>query len=90
MTMYETVLYEFWKTAEFDYSDLNQKKWQMDVFESIKWYIVTDRAPLAWVKALSKADPKKLIRYVLRQENQSTDGQIKAVTDYLQRYCKLG
>ena len=85
----ENTLYLIWKSAEFNYTSETEKRKQIDVYQSIKWYVLTGRSSVTWDKALKKANPKKLISYILKSSDQSVDGQIKSTTKYLKRYCGL-
>lgn len=81
------MLYNIWRIAEFDYSSYEEKRNQVDAYNSIEWYVHTGRSCIAWERSLKKANPKKLLKYILKQDDQSVDGQIKAATEYLRRYC---
>lgn len=83
----EDLLHKIWMAAEFDYHTIEEKHAQVDAYNSIAWYLTTGRACYAWEKALGHADPKKLIRFILRQDDSSVDGQVRAATKYLNRYC---
>lgn len=81
------MLYNIWRIAEFDYSSIEEKRNQVDAYNSIEWYVQTGRSCIAWERSLKKANPKKLLKHILKQDDQSVDGQIKAATEYLRRYC---
>jgi len=83
----ENTLYTIWSTAEFNYKTSEEKQSQVDAFHSIEWYVQTSRASVAWVRALAKANPKKLLNHILNAEDQSIDSQITRTTNYLRRYC---
>lgn len=87
MTITDT-LYNIWRTAEFFYTDLEQKRNQVDAYESIAWYCNTGRSTVAFDKALAKANPQKLLRAILKGEN-TVDAQIASAKAYLTRYCGL-
>lgn len=74
--------------ASFDYRTAEEGRAKHSVFDDLCWYIWTGRATVQWIKALSKANPGKLLAYVLKG-GQSTDDRIRSVTSYLTRYCNL-
>lgn len=82
------MLYNIWRIAEFDYSTIEEKYSQIDAYHSIEWYVMTGRSCLAWENALKKANPKKLINFILKQDDQSVQGQVESTTKYLRRYCQ--
>ena len=83
----EDLLHKIWMIAEFDYQTIEQKHAQVDVYNSLAWYLTTGRACYAWEKALKRADPKKLINFILKQDDQSVDAQVRNATRYLKRHC---
>lgn len=58
-------------------------------YSAINWYIETCRASAAWEKALQKANPRKLLHYMLSGEDKSDDVMVTRATKYLKRYCGL-
>ena len=56
--------------------------------DAIKWYVSTGRAYPNWIKALFRANPRKIVAYVAR-EGGSTNDMVKKATSYLRRYCGL-
>ena len=88
MTHISDTLYNIWRTAEFFYNTPEQKKAQVDAYESIAWYCNTGRSTVAFEKALAKANPAKLLNAMLKGES-SVDAQIATAKAYLTRYCGL-
>lgn len=86
--MLDETLYGIWRIAEFNYSSEEEKHNQIDAYHSIEWYVTTGRSCLSWERSLNKANPKKLLKHILKQDDQSIDGQIKSTTEYLKRYCQ--
>ena len=82
-------LYNLWEAAEFGHETPEERADYRDAYNSVEWYVNTGRAPLAWEKALARADPKKLLAFILNGEDQSVDGQVARVTKYLDHYCRL-
>ena len=82
-------LYNLWKAAEFGHRTQQEKSAYQDAYGAVEWYINTGRAPLGWERALSRADPKKLLDYILDGDDQSMSAQAERATDYLKRYCRL-
>ena len=82
-------LFNLWKTAEFGHRTQREKAAYQDAFGAVEWYINTGRAPLGWERALDRADPKKLLDYILDGDSQSMSEQVERATDYLKRYCRL-
>lgn len=86
--MIDDTLFKIWKVAEFDYQNKAEHQRQIDIYHSIEWYVNTGRTCLPWERSLDIANPKKLLRYVMRQDDQSVNGQIHSVTKYLRHYCQ--
>lgn len=82
-------LYNLWKTAEFGHRTQREKTAYQNAYGAVEWYVNTGRAPLGWERALDRADPKKLLDYILDGDNQSMSEQVERATDYLKRYCRL-
>ena len=74
--------------ASFDYRTAEEGQNKHAICDDINWYVWTGRATVQWIKALSKANPSKLLAYVLKG-GQATDDRIRSVTSYLTRYCGL-
>lgn len=87
MTSTDT-LYNIWRTAEFFYNDLDQKRAQVDAYHSIEWYVTTGRSTVAFDRSLAKANPAKLLKAILKG-GDSVDEQIASTKAYLTRYCGL-
>lgn len=87
--MVSDTLYNLWSAAEFGHETPEERADYRDAYYSVEWYVSTGRAPLAWEKALARADPKKLLAFILKGDNQSVDGQVARATAYLERYCRL-
>ena len=72
--------------ASFNYHSDNEGKRKHHAVDDITWYIWTGRASTPWIKALSKANPNKLLNHIAKQAD-TTDETVKATTSYLKRYC---
>ncbi|MBQ9348840.1 MAG: hypothetical protein IJT94_16130, partial [Oscillibacter sp.] len=73
----------------FGHRTQQEKSAYQDAYGAVEWYINTGRVPLGWERALSRADPKKLLDYLLDGDDQSMSAQVERATDYLKRYCRL-
>ena len=87
MNYIDIVLDKLYMESEFHYTTFEQRASQRDAYYAIAWYITTGRATTAWIKAVGKANPRKLIAYILKQEDQSVSAQVNATTTYIRRYC---
>lgn len=56
---------------------------------AISRYVTTGRVWSGWQTAFSKADPDKLLAYIVNGGAGSDDDYIKRATAYLRRFCKL-
>ena len=56
------------------------------VKDAIFWYIGTDRASMAFITALERANPNNLLGR-LGMEGSSTEVYIRKIKRYLQRWC---
>lgn len=56
---------------------------------AISYYITTGRAYSNWESAFAKANPEKLLAYVVSRGSGSDTEYIHRVTAYLRRYCGL-
>lgn len=56
---------------------------------AIRYYILTGRASVDWVKAFLKASPRKLLSRMVTAEAGSDCQAIEITTKYLCRYCGL-
>lgn len=88
MTHINDTLWNLWKTAEFHYTSPEEKRAQVDAYDSLAWYCDTGRSTVAFERALAKANPKKLLGAMLRGD-ASVDGHIASAKKYLSRYCGL-
>ena len=88
MTHITDTLWNLYMTAEFNYSTQEQKRAQVDAYESIAWYCNTGRSTVAFEKALAKANPTKLLKAMLKGDC-TVDAQVASAKAYLQRYCGL-
>lgn len=61
-------------------------KWAGD---AIAYYINTGRASTDWIKAFIRANPKKLMMYMAKGEDHSTNAMLDRANSYLKRYCGL-
>lgn len=57
--------------------------------DAIAWYVNTGRATTNWISSLLKANPHKLLAYLVKQGKGSHEALIQSTTQYLARYCKL-
>lgn len=82
----EDVIHEL-TMASMQYESETDKHWMTSAADDIAWYILTERAPMDWFRALLKSDPVKLLRRMAHAEDKSRSGQIRIATTYLKRYC---
>lgn len=80
--------------ASFNYQSAEEGRTKHSISDDLNWYIWTGRATTAWIKALAKADPHKLLERIVKsceatEDGQTTDNHIRATTAYLKRYCGL-
>lgn len=47
--------------ASFNYQSAEEGRTKHSISDDLNWYIWTGRATTAWIKALAKADPHKLL-----------------------------
>ena len=79
----DNILWEIYFAAE-EKQDWDYKQ----ASDAINWYITTGRACPAWIKAILKANPKKILCFmVCHTQSTSTMGLIESATIYLRRYC---
>ena len=56
---------------------------------AIRSYVLTGRASTTWIKALMKANPRKILSRIARAETGLDSEAMKVVHKYLKRYCGL-
>ena len=56
---------------------------------AIRRYVLTGRASTPWIKALLKANPKKLLARIAKVETGVDSERMQIVHKYLVRYCGL-
>ena len=77
--MMNEVLYKIKRAADLTGYDL--------AWLAIEWYVGTGRSTWRFDKALKRANPEKLVRYMGDDGNYHS--AIKKAKRYLQRYCGL-
>ena len=75
------------QTASINYRTDAERHWMRCAADDIAWYLKTDRAPLEWLVAISKANMTKILRRMASADDKSSKGQISIATAYLRRYC---
>ena len=56
---------------------------------AIRSYVLTGRASTTWIKALMKANPRKILSRIARAETGLDSEAMKVDHKYLKRYCGL-
>ena len=56
---------------------------------AIRSYVLTGRASTTWIKALMKANPRKILSRIARAETGLDSEAMEVVHKYLKRYCGL-
>jgi len=56
---------------------------------AIRSYVLTGRASTTWIKALMKANPRKILSRIAKAETGLDSETMKIVHHYLFRYCGL-
>lgn len=76
-------IWDIYFTAE-ETQDWNYKQ----ASDAISWYVRTGRACTDWLRAILKANPKKILAFMVSHaQNASTMGLIESATTYLRKYC---
>ena len=58
--------------------------------DAIRWYVRSGRASTPWIKALLKANPEKILAFLVEScEYGATEEYVKLATKYLRRFCRL-
>lgn len=75
--------------ACFNYSSSSERFQRFNAYDSISWYVTTCRASASWIRALQRANPEKLLKFIISSDDHSSIGNVSAATTYLKQHCHL-
>ena len=88
MSAIDDTLHKLRMAAEFGHATPEEKRRFMDACHSVEWYVSTGRADADFEKALARANPEKLLSYILNGKNQSVEGQVARAKSYVRSHCR--